>query len=124
MKNSIKKTVTMLLAIILLVSTSTVAYGVTEPLSVDLIHDFITLTDENESLLLEGRLSNADVLLVDFDEIETIADYAKELVDLGVVLYIKAPEVSRLELSQILGIPIDGIPRYNSLILLRVSQLL
>ena len=61
---------------------------------------------------------SADVIVVNFSDINEIAGYALSMVDNGALIYISAPEIGTIEISQILGIPLDSIPRYNNVVLL------
>jgi len=98
-------------------ATESIEVGVyTRQTGVD--HDFVFI--EDLSINTNISLQDADAVVVNFNEISSIAGVAKDLVDSGVLLYISAPEVGRLELSNLLGIPISGIPRYNNLVLLGV----
>jgi len=64
--------------------------------------------------------ANFDVLVVDFNDLQWIANTASELIDSGVSLYILSPTVSRQEISEILDIPLTNQPIYNRAILLGV----
>jgi hypothetical protein len=64
---------------------------------------------------------NADVVVVDFTDIETISSVARELVDDGKMLYVTNPEVIAEDLAQILSIPRDVTTSYMELVLIAYS---
>ena len=70
---------------------------------------------------IDSIQEGSNVIIVNYQDIDGIAAYARSLVDNGALIYIFAPEVDRAELSRILGIPIDGIQRYNNAVILGIN---
>ncbi len=68
-----------------------------------------------------SALNNADVISVEYDYIDEIAEYAKIWIDAGKTLYITSPEVSAESIAEELSIPKDGINAYNEAILFAYS---
>lgn len=68
-----------------------------------------------------SEISDADVIVVNFDSLYLIADNAKGIVDAGKLLYIAAPQVSAEEVSEMLSIPKEGTLLYNNYLLVAYS---
>lgn len=61
------------------------------------------------------ELSSADVLAIDYENIECISEFAKQIIDNGTILFIASPEKSIEDISKILSIPIDVEQTYQPL---------
>jgi len=63
----------------------------------------------------------ADVIVVEFSEIETIFDYARAWLDVGKMIYVNNPQVSAETIAEMLSIPKEGTISYNNDLLIAYS---
>lgn len=68
-----------------------------------------------------AEIAGADVLTVQYSDIGSIAEIAKEVVDMGVMLYIAEPECSAEDISALLSIPKSSTTSYQSELLVAYS---
>jgi len=122
MKNAFNKFVLALL-IMTLASSSVIAFASAktdsnENTANDRVVPHVLSLDEQTSININEVSYN--IIVVHFDDIDRIADYALDMVYAGMMIYIVAPEVGQVELSYLLGIPHNSIPRYNNAVLLGI----
>lgn len=77
-----------------------------------------TISEKN---IPETTIGIEEVVVVPYQEIDSIINNAKKLIDEGKTLYISSPECSNEELATLFSIPKDDITIYNPLVLLATS---
>lgn len=68
-----------------------------------------------------AEIASADVLTVQYSDIADVAGIAREVVDMGVMLYIAEPECSAEDISALLSIPKSSTTSYQSELLVAYS---
>lgn len=96
-----KKTLSFIMALLLLLSGlyGESVYALDES---ELSSDFIIYNTDSVSKV---ELLNAEVVCVDFNDIDNISEEARTIVDRGKLLYIAYPRISAEDLAEVLNIP-------------------